>query len=135
MLPKNSLKSFFVLSLFLASTSLAFAASYDIKEMTPEINQALQGRQSRFSELQQLKLSGAAGEDNQGYVKALKPDADSVVSAENSDRRIIYTAIVAQHNLGPTGLSLVEQGFGEVQRDRARDGDSIQLPSGEWTKK
>lgn len=135
MVTKNSLKILVLTSILLASASSAFAASYDIKEMTPEIQQALQGRQSRFSELQALKASGAAGEDNRGYVKALSPAADGVASAENSDRRIIYTAIVAQHNLGSAGLALVEQGFGDVQRERARSGDSIQLPSGEWSKK
>lgn len=135
MFTKNSLKFILLALTFLASALPAFAASYDIKEMTPQIQQALQGRQSRFAELQQLKSSGAAGEDNRGYVKALKPEAESVASSENADRRVIYTAIVSQHNLGPSGLALVEQGFGDVQRDRARSGDSIQLPSGEWTKK
>ena len=131
----KSLKSFFAFLILLTAASSAFAVSYDIKEMTPQVQQALEGRKSRFAELQQLKASGAIGEDNRGYVKALSGEASSVAAAENADRRAIYSAIVSQHNLGPAGLEQVEQGFADVQRERSRSGDSIQLPSGEWVKK
>lgn len=132
-------KKILVLSFFLILTSSLplFAAKYDIKEMTPAIEQALQNRQSRYSQIQQLKDGGVLGEDNQGYVKVLKslPEADAIASTENADRRTIYNAIVEQNSLGAGGLAQVETVFAEVQRDKARSGDSIQLPSGDWAKK
>lgn len=125
-----------ILFSFFISAS-AWAASYDIKNMTPEIQQALSGRQSRYSELQNLKASGAVGETSQGYVAALKPvpGAEEIANQENQDRRVIYQAIVSQNALGPQGMNEVERAFGEVQRDKARSGDMIQTSSGSWTQK
>ena len=130
-------KTFFAFILILLSTSPAFAARYDIKEMTPEIQQALSNRQSRYGELQSSKAQGALGENSQGYVGVLNPadGAEALASAENADRKTIYSAIVSQNGLPAGGLAQVEAVFGEVQRDKAKPGESIQLPSGEWTKK
>lgn len=119
----------------LTCTPLVWAGSYDIKEMTPEIQQALSGRQARYSQLKQLKSEGAIGETNQGYVEALSGSGNGVTDAENSDRRVIYSAIVQQNNLGAQGLTQVQKVFAEVQHDKATSGESIQLASGEWNKK
>jgi hypothetical protein len=119
-------------------TGTASAAQYDIKEMTPQIQQALQGRQGRYDSLQQLKSQGVLGENNQGYVTVLNHsvvEADTIASAENEDRGVIYKAIVQQNGLPPSALAQVEAVFAGVQRDKARGGDSIQTPSGEWVKK
>ena len=119
-------------------TPNALAAKYDIKEMTPAIQQALSSRQNRYNEIQALKAQGALGENKSGYLEVLAAagNADGLASAENSDRRVIYQAIVEQNQLGGAdGLEKVEEVFADVQRDKARSGDSIQLPSGEWTKK
>lgn len=126
-----------ILFLSLIFSSNLFAAQYDIKEMTPEIEQALQNRQARYSQIQQMKGGGVLGEDNQGYVKVLKqlPDADAIASQENADRRTIYKAIVSQNGLGSEGLAAVQKVFAEVQREKAAGGDSIQLPSGDWVQK
>ena len=113
------------------------AAEYDIKEMTPEIQNALNGRQARYGQLQELKASGVLGENNQGLVKVLKeiPGANEVTSAENADRQVIYNAIAEQNGLGAAGLPKIQQVFAEVQREKARSGDFVQLPTGEWIKK
>jgi len=115
----------------------AWAASYDIKEMTPEVKSALDARRSRFDELKTLKAQGAIGENNQGYVEVLKSagNAQSVADAENKDRRFIYTTIVAQNGLPSSSLGTVESVFAQVQRDKASSGDKIQDASGNWTSK
>ncbi len=128
------LKLFFVM-LLIAFSSQVYAASYDLKEDSPIIQNALAGRQARYPQLIRLKTSGAVGEDNQGYVKALSPEAEPLTEAENTDRRTIYHAIVNQNHLGPSGLEQVQKVFSEVQRHKARNGESIQLPAGEWVKK
>jgi len=118
-------------------TPVAFAVTYDIKEMTPAVKQAIENRQARYSELQQRKTEGVLGEDNQGFVKALKQvtEVGPLVLAENYDREVIYQAIVDQNQLGPAGMAQVRSTFGEVQRGKVRPGDWIQLRSGEWKQK
>ena len=112
-------------------------AMYDVKQMTAEVEAAITNRQARFNQLQDMKATGAIGENNRGYVETLAGDAGAaaLVSAENADRSTIYKVIVEQNNLGGDGLPIVEKVFGEVQAEKARPGDSIQLASGEWTKK
>ncbi len=133
----NTKKLIFGIALLFFASVQAWAVSYDIKNMTPEIQRALSERQSRYSELQNLKSSGAVGETRQGYVAVLKPvpGAQEVAEQENQDRRVIYQAIVSQNALGPQGMSEVERAFGDVQRDKARSGDMIQSSSGSWTQK
>lgn len=126
----------FVLS-WIFFISPASAASYDLKQITPEVQQAIQARQSRYAPLQSLRQSGAVGENNQGFVALLgqAPGAEELISAENRDRDMIYQAIASQNGLGPDGLSEVRRIFAEVQRGKALPGERIELPTGEWIKK
>lgn len=123
--------------LLVTAQTVAVAASYDIKEMTPEVKSALDARRARYDELASLKAQGAVGENNQGYVEVLKNigPAQSVVSSENQDRKLIYSTIVKQNGLPGNALPTVEKVFAQVQRDKAASGDSIQNESGQWTKK
>ena len=126
----------FFLALVLVSPR-AFAASYDLKEMTPAVKQAIENRKVRYAELEALKRQGSIGEDNQGLVKVLKdlPSSGPVALAENYDREVIYQAIVEQNGLGPEGPDQVHAVFAEVQRGKAQTGDFIQLRTGEWVQK
>ena len=126
------------LLILLATTASCMAASYDFKKMTPEIQQALKNRQSRYRELQSFKQEGVIGENNKGYVTNLKDGnttADTVASAENRDRRVIYEALAEQNALGNQGLLQVQKAFAEVQEDKAISGDLVQTPAGSWKKK
>lgn len=130
----------FMLLFFLAGVftmTPCFAVSYDFKQITPEIDQALKNRQARYATLQQMKRSGLVGENHSGYVTELKSDAvaTSLVAQENSDRSVIYNALVEQNALGPNGLAEVQRAFAEVQRDKANSGDYIQSASGDWQQK
>ena len=52
-------------------SAIALASGkYSIKSMTPQVQQALDARKDRFSQLRVLKSSGAIGENNRGYVEA-----------------------------------------------------------------
>ncbi len=128
----------FVLMMALSVCPSLLAASYDIKEMTPEVKSALDSRRGRFEQLSALKAAGKVGENNKGYVEVLSGGgvgAEGLVSAENSDRKTIYKTIVAQNGLPGDALSTVEKVFAQVQRDKAAPGDSIQNESGAWVKK
>lgn len=122
---------------FLFVCSSVWASEYHIKEKTPAIQQAFSNRKARFHELRQLKIEGVVGENNRGLleVRVNTPAAVSAVNAENQDRIIIYQAIVDQNNLGPGGMTQVQQAFADVRRDKAKPGDLIQSSSGEWAKK
>ena len=112
------------------------AEQYSIKQMTPEVQSALDGRRERYQRLEDLKGQGLVGEDNRGYVQAFgnDPAVIAVVDAENQDRRIIYQTIAQQNHL--TGaLQTIEQVFAQEQRDRARSGVKVQEPDGSWTTK
>jgi len=121
----------------LTSTSVCFAANYDYKTMTPDIEQALKNRQARYQQLQSLKQEGVIGENNKGYVTDLKNNAASasLAAAENQDRRVLYEALASQNNLGGSGLLEVQRAFAEVQRDKAAAGDMVQSSDGSWKKK
>jgi len=126
-----------VFALAAGATRAEAAANYDLKTITPPVQQALEGRQDRFEQIQRYKAQGWIGETNNGYVADLKnaPDSASLVQSENNDRRVIYRAVVEQNNLGASGLAQVEKVFGEVQRERSRAGDRVQLASGQWSTK
>jgi uncharacterized protein YdbL (DUF1318 family) len=126
---------FFIL--MLTVPVLVFAApKYSIKTMTPEVQSALDARKERFSELRDLKASGLIGENNKGYVEALKDDskAQGVVAEENSNRKVIYKTIAEQNGL-ENALSTIESAFAEVQKEKAKAGDKVQNEDGGWITK
>ena len=102
------LRAFAVLMILCsAGSSLTFAGqNYDLKEITPAVQKALDGRKGRYAELQRLKSEGTIGENNQGSVKLLKDSggAQGLADDENQDRETIYQAIVDQNDLGPGGI-------------------------------
>ena len=130
-------KSAILFFLFLCAVPCVslWAGQYDIRQMTPEVQTALQGRQNRYGQLQALKSSGVIGENNRGYVEVLQASGEGPAASENNDRRVIYAAIVQQNGLGPDGLVQVEKAFASVQRTRAKAGEHIQAVSGEWKEK
>jgi uncharacterized protein len=116
-------------------TSAVWAAgAYDIKEMTPPVKAALEGRKARYADLKALKKQGAVGETNRGYVKALEAvsGAGDIAEAENADRKVIYKAILEQNGLLESELVTVEKVFAQVQRDKAESGEKIQDEGGAW---
>jgi len=126
----------FVTAALLSAGSTIYAAQYDIKQMTPEVRQALENRRARFNELHALKAQGIVGENNRGYIEFLESGAaaSSLVIAENSDRKVIYQTIAEQNDLQGQ-LDTIEKVFAQVQRDKAESGDRIQGDDGQWIQK
>jgi len=113
-----------------------FAGDYDLKEITPDVKVALEGRRARFDDIAGLKKDGVIGENNKGYVDVLASgaSAEAIAGAENEDRKVIYTAIAEQNGL--TGaFRVIEDVFAQVKREKANAGEMIQLPNGDWVKK
>lgn len=118
------------------SGNLVWAAKYDIKQMTPQVQKALESRRDRFDELRALKSQRIVGENNQGYVEVLQSDsnAQALASAENTDRKVIYQTIADQNDLQGQ-IDVIEKVFAQVQRDKASAGDKIQDDNGKWREK
>ena len=125
-----------ILAATLTPMSARAEAKYSLKEMTPEVSAALEARRARFDNLADLKSKGMVGEDDRGYIKALvsAPDVETVVDAENKDRKLVYTTIAAQNDLAGE-MATIEKVFAEVQRDKAKPGEKIQDTNGQWVTK
>jgi uncharacterized protein YdbL (DUF1318 family) len=91
--------------------------------------------EQRIATIDELKTRGAVGENNRGYLEARGAATGSdqqVISAENSDRLAVYTALAKQTGSDPD----------TVGRRRAQQialgskrGVWIQAQNGEWTQK
>ncbi len=89
----------------------------------------------RLPEVDALKMQGAVGENNKGYLEertALRPSQKKVVAEENADRRQLYQ-IVARN----TGVSVDEVGVQRALqiRENSAKGIWLQKPDGEWYRK
>lgn len=134
---KNSIYIFLgvLFAVFMLTVS-SYAETYSIKKMTPEVQNALDSRRSRYDKLLQMKNKGFIGENNRGYVQVLKdnPEVAYLVQDENSDRLTIYQTIARQNDL-MDAIYTIEQVFAQVQRDKADSGHKIQNEAGEWLTK
>jgi len=77
---------FFLAGLFLLSLSLTATEDITVRRRMSE----------RLPSLDALKLSGQVGENNIGYLevrKELTPEQAALVTAENGDRKTIYSII------------------------------------------
>ena len=89
---------------------------------------------ARLPTIVQLKADGVIGEDNGGFLKFVgdkKAKAD-VVSAENADRKKVYSAIAKQQG---TTAELVGKRRALQIAKKAKPGEWIQNESGNWYRK
>lgn len=116
-----------------AAPAITHAAEYSLKEMTPQVEAALNSRKARFDELEALKAGGTVGENNRGYVELLEDDAAAaeIVQMENRDRKVIYRAIADQNGLTDQ-IATIERVFAQVQAEKASSGYKVQDADGTW---
>lgn len=88
----------------------------------------------RVGEIDQLKIAGNVGENNQGFLEVRKAggNAASVVAAENKDRAEVFAATAKR-----TGSSseAVGRSFAKQIAGASKPGVWIQSPDGEWRQK
>lgn len=86
--------------------------------------------------LDEAKVQGWVGEQANGYLGAVKPDAPaeikSLIADINQKRKSEYQAI-AQRN--KTELQAVEALAAKTAIERTPAGQYVRLPSGEWVRK
>lgn len=88
----------------------------------------------RLPAIVKMKDQGIVGENNQGFLTALKPagDKQAVIDAENKDRRKIYSAIAKKQG---TSAKLVGQRRAMQIFEKADAGTMLQNKKGKWIKK
>ena len=89
----------------------------------------------RVKSVDALKISGAAGENNKGFLEqraALNPQQIKTMNEENADRRALYTILAKRLGLSVT---VVGQGRAESIRNKSAPDVWLQDPSGKWYQK
>lgn len=116
-----------MLALMLGVGVVAVRAAEDLGAVKARMNQ-------RLSQVDQLKASGAIGENNRGYldVRDGGGDAANVVSAENRDREVVYAEIAKR-----AGSSAEQVGKARARQIAANSaaGVWLQREDGNWYKK
>jgi uncharacterized protein YdbL (DUF1318 family) len=112
----------------------------EIRVQTPELMRAIRSRQSRNPQLDQWKVRGCLGETNQGLLEArlgqgCTGEVAALIGAENADRSFIYDTLMQQNNIPGGDAPRVRAAFAKANRDRARPGEWVQEPGGQWVKR
>lgn len=112
----------------------------EIRVQTPELMRAIRSRQSRNPQLDQWKSRGCIGETNQGLLEArlgqgCTGEVAALIGAENADRSFIYDTLMQQNNIPAGDAPRVRAAFAKANRDRARPGEWVQEPNGQWVKR
>ena len=113
-----------LLSVLLITGASAFAGSDTIKARMKE----------RLPVITALKAEGVVGENNKGYLEVIGANRGKagVITAENSDRKEVYTAIAKQQG---TSVDLVGKRRAKQIVQKTKPGQWIQDNSGQWYQK
>jgi uncharacterized protein YdbL (DUF1318 family) len=112
----------------------------EIRTQTPELMRAINSRRARNPQIEQWKARGCIGETNQGLLEARPGQAcggevGGLIAAENADRSFIYDTLMHQNNIPAGDAPRVRAAFAKANRDRARSGEWVQEPNGQWVKR
>jgi uncharacterized protein len=107
---------------FLVKT--AYAADLD-----PAIEDAALRRRGRKAEVEGSLSQGKAGENNLGLLESRSGADQTLVSAENSDRMIIYEALAQKNG---TSVREIQKVYAEKLRANAPKGSPLQNADGSW---
>ena len=110
----------------------------------PAIRRIVESRGARVAELSRFKAAGAIGENNQALLEAKdlqalplqdRAAAQRLIKAENDDREQMFKEIAAATGADPSSLPQIRTTYAETLRQKAKPGEWIQQPNGEWQKK
>ena len=107
--------------------------AYAEEGLPPDAERAAMRRKARYQDLVSAESGGRIGENKSGFVE-LRGEAslNDLVSAENSDRMIIYRSIAEKN--GAT-LGEVQKLYANKLQSSAPAGTPIESASGEWLTK
>ena len=121
------------LALSVAAIALAFAVPQALSDDAATIKKNMADRKPK---IETLKKAGSIGENNTGYLEAMKDvkleDADKkLIDEENKDRKAVYNAIAKKE--GSTVDKVGELRAKQI-RSKAAEGEYIQDEEGKWIK-
>ena len=110
-----------------------------------KVIRAIQRASFNKDDIDRLKEQAVLGENNQGGLTLLdqdkveqkqQPFINNLVQEENADRDIIMKRVIeTNEKLSEKDLPRVRKMFAALNRDKAREGDMVQLENGKWVKK
>ena len=102
--------------------------------LSADVNRSLNNMKKRLPQVIALKKAQALGEDNKGFLIALKNvnNAGAIAAAENADRRVVYASVAKKH-----GISIAQVGKQRAIQihQKAARGTMLQDGSGRWRAK
>lgn len=110
----------------------------------PAIRKILESRVARVIELNNYKVLGYLGENNKAIVEILRLDAiplqeralvQELIRAENVDRERMFEEIAIAKGLDLSHLPQIRDLYAITLREKAKQGDWIQMPDGSWRQK
>jgi uncharacterized protein YdbL (DUF1318 family) len=106
---------------------------------------AIQRASFNKDDIDRLKEKAILGENNEGGLTLLAKDkvepkqqafVNNLVQEDNADRDIIMRRVIeTNEKLSEKDLPRVRKMFAALNRDKAREGDMIQLENGKWVNK
>ncbi len=130
----------------LITTSKRTSAVLQDNQQSQAVRLALQRQKLNKDEIDELKDSHIAGEDNKGYLAILANEkynqdasfhkrVDDLVDQENHDRRIIYQRVLALNHKSDGEQQSISSIFAKMQHENAKPGTKIQQQNGAWIDK
>lgn len=124
----------------------AYAQSVPAPEISnPAIRKIIESRASRLQQINEVKLIGVIGEDNEALLEVLnlevlsdlkaRAEVQKLVRAENADREQLFKEIAAAKNVDASQIPQIRTTYASTIREEARRGDWIQMPDGTWKQK
>ena len=110
----------------------------------PAIRKIIASRGERAPRLDAMKARGVLGENNQALVEVRDLSAlplqeraavQKLVREENADRERMFEEIAAATGTDLSQLPQIQRTYAETLRQRARAGEWIELPDGQWKQK
>jgi len=126
------MKSPVIFRLLFVSVALVLGA---VAGRAQDLNTVKARMEQRLGSINALKDAAAVGENNRGYLEnrgAASGADQQIISDENADRRVVYTALAAQ--TGATADGVGRQRAQQIA-SIAKRGHWIQEINGEWRQK
>jgi hypothetical protein len=118
----------------------------EISEGKKRVLEAMQNRDFNRDDIAEFKRDGAIGEDNRGLLTLRPSDklededykqlVEEILEEDNEDRMVIMRRVIeVNEEFTEDDLPAVREVFAKLNREKAKDGEWIQLPDEGWVRK
>lgn len=120
------------------SVSFVQVVYAQLEDNSPRVRQIAESMRQRYPRVQEVKATGAVGENNRGLLELVKPElltdpekrneVQRVIAADNEDRKALYKEIARLNSDQNLSVSAVERVYAKERLERAKTGEVFQLP-------